>query len=58
MTFIANQLVGLFSAHFYSALTSPPTSWLDCSVLASSPTSWSDCSSLGLHHQLRWGLAN
>jgi hypothetical protein len=58
MTFIANQLVGLFGAHFYSSLTSPPTSWLDYSVLASSPTSWSDCSSLGLHHQLRWGLAS
>jgi len=39
MTFIANQLVGLFGAHFYLALTSPPTSWLGCSVLDSSPTS-------------------
>jgi hypothetical protein len=53
--FIANQLVGLFGTHFYSALTSPLTSWLDRSVLASSPTSWSDCSSLELHRQLRWG---
>jgi hypothetical protein len=26
MDFVANQLVGLFGAHFYSALTSPPIS--------------------------------
>jgi hypothetical protein len=39
MDFVADQLVRLFGAHFYSVLTSPPTSWLDCSVLASSPTS-------------------
>ena len=36
--FIADQLVGLFGVHFYSVLTSPPTSWLGCSVLDSSPT--------------------
>jgi len=39
MDFIADQLVGLFGAYFYSALTSPLTSWLGCSVLDSSPTS-------------------
>ena len=54
MTFVANQLVRLFGAHFYLALTSPPTSWLGCSVLDSSPTNWSDRSSL--HRQLSWGL--
>jgi hypothetical protein len=48
MDFVADQLVGLFGAHFYSALTLPSISWMDCSVLASSLTSWSDCSSLGL----------
>ena len=36
---ISDQLIGLFGAHFYSALTSP--------------TNWSDC--LSLHHQLRLG---
>ena len=51
MDFIIDQLVGLFGVHFYSALTSPLTSWLGCLVLNFSPTSWSDCSSL--HHQLR-----
>jgi hypothetical protein len=56
MDFIADQLVELFGAHFYSVLTSLPTSWLGCSVLDSSPTSWSDCSSL--YYQLRWGLAS
>ena len=30
---ITDQLVGLLGAHFCSALTSSPTSWLDCSVL-------------------------
>jgi len=35
---ISDQLIGLFGAHFYSALTSPPTSWLGCSVHVSSPT--------------------
>jgi hypothetical protein len=53
MEFIANQLVRLFGAHFYSALTSSPTSWLSCSVLDSSSIRWSNCSSL--HRQLRWG---
>ena len=38
MDFVADQLVRLFSIHFYSALTSPPTSWLGCSILDSSPT--------------------
>jgi len=33
MTFVASQLVGLFGAHFYLALTSPLTNWLGCSVL-------------------------
>ena len=51
MDFVADQLVGLFNVHFYSALTSSPTSWFGCSVLDSSPTNWSDC--LSLHHQLR-----
>jgi hypothetical protein len=51
MDFVAAQLVGLFSAHFYSAPTLPSTSWLGCSVLDSSPTKWSDCSSL--RRQLR-----
>ena len=50
---ISDQLIGLFSAHFYTALTSPPTSWLGYSVLDSSLTNWSDC--LSLHHQLRLG---
>ena len=50
---ISDQLIGLFDAHFYSALTSPPTSWLGCSVLDSSPTNWSDC--LSLHRQLLLG---
>ena len=50
---IFNQLIELFSDHFYLALTSPPTSWLGCSVLDSSPTNWSDC--LSLHRQLRLG---
>ena len=40
MTFVANQLVRLFGAHFYLALTSLPTSCLVCSVLDSSPTNW------------------
>ena len=35
---VADQLVRPFGIHFYSALTSPPTSWLGCSVLDSSPT--------------------
>ena len=39
MDFVADQLVGLFDVHFYLALTSSPTSCLDCSVLDSSPTS-------------------
>ena len=56
MDFIADQLIGLFAGHFYSTLTSPPTSWLGCSALVSSPTNWSDCSSL--HRQPRWGLAS
>ena len=56
MDFVADQLVGLFGVHFYSALTSPPTSWLGCSVLDSSPTNWPDCPSL--HRQLRWGLTS
>ena len=38
MDFVADQLVGLFNTHFYSTPTSPPTSWLGCSVLDSSPT--------------------
>jgi hypothetical protein len=46
MNFTASQLVGLFNARFYSALTPPPISWLGCLVLDSSPTSWLDCSSL------------
>ena len=53
MDFVADQLVALFSIHFYSVLTSPSTSWLGCSVLDSSPTNWSDCPLL--HHQLHWG---
>jgi hypothetical protein len=56
MAFVADQLVRLLGAHFYSALTSPPTSWFDYSVLVSSPTSWLDCSSL--HCQLGWGLVS
>jgi hypothetical protein len=31
MNFVANQSIGLFGAHFYSALTSSLTSWLDSS---------------------------
>ena len=56
MDFVADQLVGLFGVHFYSAVTSPPTSWFGCSVLDSSPTNWPDCPSL--HRQLRWGLTS
>jgi hypothetical protein len=33
MDIIINQLVGLLTAHFYSMLTLPLTSWLSCSVL-------------------------
>ena len=32
MDFVADQLIGLFAVHFYLALTSPPTSWLDSSA--------------------------
>jgi hypothetical protein len=46
MDFVTDQLVRLLGTHFYSVLTSLPTSWLDYSVLVSSPTSWSDYSSL------------
>ena len=56
MDFVANQLVELFGVHFYSALTSPPTSWLSYSMLDSSPTNWSDYPSL--HRQLCWGHAS
>ena len=38
MDFITDQLVRLFGVHFYSVLTSLPTSWLGCSVLDCSPT--------------------
>jgi len=38
MTFVANQLVELFGAHFYLALTLLLISWLGCLVLDSSPT--------------------
>ena len=50
---ISDQLIELFGAHFYSALTSPPTSWMGCLVLDSSLTNWLDW--LSLHHQQCFG---